>query len=150
MTEKIKTVANYIAKRYEPMLGLFHGVRCENDFILFKKYLPNCAIVGTSDTIESEANNILLRNCALFYRDFVARFDFIFSYVYMDVFLPDETIYIWKNQIAENGIILLDVAKDFYLIEIESIKIIDNAIKIIDVLDFQNSKTIVIEVVNNA
>jgi len=68
----------------------------------------------------------------------------------MDVFLPDETIYIWKNQIAENGIILLDVAKDFYLIEIESIKIIDNAIKIIDVLDFQNSKTIIIEVVNNA
>ena len=143
MTEKIKTVANYIAKRYEPMLGLFHGVRCENDFILFKKYLPNCAIVGTSCTIESEKDNILHRDYSLQYDDFINRFDFIYSDIVADIPNLNETFHIWRKQLIPSGIMIFDVPKDYETHIL--IKLFRDYMVIVDILSFAKNKILIMD-----
>ena len=143
MTEKIKTVANYIAKRYEPMLGLFHGVRCENDFILFKKYLPNCAIVGTSCTIESEKDNILHRDYSLQYDDFINRFDFIYSDIVADIPNLNETFNIWRKQLITSGIMIFDLPKDYETHVL--IKLFRDYMVIVDILSLAKNKILIMD-----
>ena len=143
MTEKIKTVANYIAKRYEPMLGLFHGVRCENDFILFKKYLPNCTIVGTSCTIESEKDNILHRDYSLQYDYFINRFDFIYSDIVADIPNLNETFNIWRKQLITSGIMIFDLPKDYETHVL--IKLFRDYMVIVDILNFAKNKILIMD-----
>jgi len=143
MTEKIKTVANYIAKRYEPMLGLFHGVRCENDFILFKKYLQNCTIVGTSCTIESEKDNILHRDYSLQYDDFINRFDFIYSDIVADIPNLNETFNIWRKQLITSGIMIFDLPKDYETHVL--IKLFRDYMVIVDILSLAKNKILIMD-----
>ena len=147
MTEKIKTVANYIAKRYEPMLGLFHGVRCEKDFLLFKKYLSNCTLVGTSRTIESEKDNILHRDYSLQYDDFINRFDFIYSDIVADIPNLNETFYIWRKQLIANGIMIFDVPKDYETHVL--IKLFRDYMVIVDILNFAKNKILIMDMKKN-
>ncbi len=147
MTEKIKTVANYIAKRYEPMLGLFHGVRCENDFILFKKYLSNCTLVGTSCTIESEKDNILRRDYSLQYDDFINRFDFVYSNIIADIPSINETFHVWRKQLIVNGIMIFDLPKDYETHVL--IKLFRDYMVIVDILSFAKNKILIMDMKKN-
>ena len=143
MTEKIKTVANYISNRYEPMWGIWHGVSDEKNFLLFKKYLQNCTLVGTSCTIESERDNILRRDYSLQYDDFINRFDFIYSDIVADIPNLNETFNIWRKQLITSGIMIFDLPKDYETHVL--IKLFRDYMVIVDILSLAKNKILIMD-----
>jgi len=143
LNDTIKIIAQYILNRYEPMWGLWHGVSDEKNFLLFKKYLSNCTLVGTSCTIESEKDNILRRDYSLQYDDFINRFDFVYSNIIADIPSINETFHVWRKQLIVNGIMIFDVPKDYetHLL----IKLFRDYMVIVDILSFAKNKILIMD-----
>ncbi len=147
MSDTIQTIAQYISNRYEPMWGLCHGVNDEKNFLLFKKYLSNCTLVGTSCTIESEKDNILRRDYSLQYDDFINRFDFVYSDIVADIPNINETFHIWRKQLIVNGIMIFDLPKDYETHVL--IKLFRDYMVIVDILSFAKNKILIMDMKKN-
>jgi len=147
LSNTIKTIAQYISNRYEPMWGLWHGANDEKNFLLFKKYLSNCTLVGTSRTIESEKDNILHRDYSLQYDDFINRFDFIYCDIFADIPDINETFHVWRKQLVDNGIMILDLPKDYETHVL--IKLFRDYMVIVDILSFAKNKILIMDMKKN-
>ena len=147
LSNKIQIIAQYISDRYEPMWGLWHGVSDEKDFLLFKKYLQNCTVVGTSCTIESEKDNILRRDYSLQYDDFINRFDFVYSNIIADIPSINETFHVWRKQLIVNGIMIFDLPKDYETHVL--IKLFRDYMVIVDILSFAKNKILIMDMKKN-
>ena len=125
------------------MWGLWHGANDEKNFLLFKKYLSNCTLVGTSRTIESEKDNILHRDYSLQYDDFINRFDFIYCDIFADIPDINETFHVWRKQLVDNGIMILDLPKDYETHVL--IKLFRDYMVIVDILSFAKNKILIMD-----
>ena len=125
------------------MWGLWHGANDEKNFLLFKKYLSNCTLVGTSRTIESEKDNILHRDYSLQYDDFINRFDFIYCDIVADIPNLNETFHIWRKQLIVNGIMIFDLPKDYETHVL--IKLFRDYMVIVDILSFAKNKILIMD-----
>lgn len=147
LSDTIKIIAQYISNRYEPMWGLWHGANDEKNFLLFKKYLSNCTLVGTSRTIESEKDNILHRDYSLQYDDFINRFDFIYCDIFADIPDINETFHVWRKQLIVNGIMIFDLPKDYETHVL--IKLFRDYMVIVDILSFAKNKILIMDMKKN-
>jgi len=129
------------------MWGLWHGANDEKNFLLFKKYLSNCTLVGTSRTIESEKDNILHRDYSLQYDDFINRFDFIYCDIFADIPDINETFHVWRKQLVDNGIMILDLPKDYETHVL--IKLFRDYMVIVDILSFAKNKILIMDMKKN-
>jgi len=129
------------------MWGLWHGANDEKNFLLFKKYLSNCTLVGTSRTIESEKDNILHRDYSLQYDDFINRFDFIYCDIFADIPDINETFHVWRKQLIVNGIMIFDLPKDYETHVL--IKLFRDYMVIVDILSFAKNKILIMDMKKN-
>ena len=125
------------------MWGLWHGANDEKNFLLFKKYLSNCTLVGTSRTIESEKDNILHRDYSLQYDDFINRFDFIYCDIFADIPDINETFHVWRKQLVDNGIMIFDLPKDYETHVL--IKLFRDYMVIVDILSLAKNKILIMD-----
>jgi hypothetical protein len=104
--ENIKAISNYISKIRILEKGLCHGVRQGWELGWFEKYLQ-CEIYGTEigeiispNTIQWDFNK---ENA-----NFINKFDFIYSNSFDHAFNPENTAKIWKDQLKDKGLLILE------------------------------------------
>lgn len=108
--ENIKFLADYINKNIEAKTGLCHGTRGGYEQAWFRKYIPDCVVIGT-EIGDASAKYTMQWDFNQYHPDLENNFDFIYSNSFDHAFNPMETIKIWFEQLKSGGYIFLEYDK---------------------------------------
>jgi len=104
--ENIKTIAE-ILKEINPKDGICHGVRQGWEVVWFKKYLPDCFIMGT-DIGKPFKDFICQIDFNTDQKNWHGRFDFLYSNSFDHAYNPGQTFCNWVKQVKPGGYIILE------------------------------------------
>ena len=107
--ENIKFLAEYL-KFIMPVMGLCHGVRQGYEQKWFMKYLPDCTVFGT-EIGDASAENTVKWDFNDYNKEWVNKFDFIYSNSFDHAFDPEKTLNVWATQVKSGGLIMLEYDK---------------------------------------
>ena len=106
--ENIKYIANFLML-YNPKRGMCHGVRQGHEVRWFQKYL-DCKVIGT-EIGDASAKDVVKWDFNKFKREWVKKFDFIYSNSFDHSFDPKATLKTWYSQLKIGGLIILEYDK---------------------------------------
>ncbi len=107
--ENIKAISKYLKPRH-PLLGLCHGARNGSEVKFFNKHLPKCQTWGT-DLGQSSAPGMVVWDFNHPREEWLGKFDFIYSNSFDHAFDPEITFKVWRDQVRDGGLIILEWSK---------------------------------------
>jgi hypothetical protein len=106
--QTISKLSNYLQKSNKK-IGICHGVRTGLEVEWFNNYLGSSNVIGTDiDPVASKKEIVTKWNFQEHNKDWVGKFDFVYSNSHDHSCNPEETLKIWSEQIKQDGFILLD------------------------------------------
>jgi SAM-dependent methyltransferase len=104
----IKSVAGYL-KRFEPKLGMCHGVRNGAEMKMFEKYLPGCQVHGTEISYTAEnLKNVFIWDFHEVHDQWLDTYDFIYSNSLDHAYNPAKAVRAWGRCIKSGGHIIIE------------------------------------------
>lgn len=105
--KNIEAISEYLKSKIENIEnGICHGVRQGHEVLWFNKFL-NCVVIGT-DIGKAEKEYVIQHDFNKQKKEWIGKFDFVYSNSFDHAFNPEKTFNIWFDQLKTGGFVILE------------------------------------------